>query len=261
MNYVDLDGLERVVVSGGYFNNREDKPYQYEFIDSALREVMRYGGTLFIADVGLTQADKDQIALLRAISMTCVNGMGVEFNVVYFSDIDELTELINNGHDGNREYNPITHLTLFSHGYANTIAFGHGHAAEYQERLTWCVTDLENLDPAAFDNTRSTFFSCNTGTFSDTLFDGSTQSFRRRRDGVETSFAQEWSNLTGGRTTAAEGFTYYGYINTGPRLLSRLLRAWLSDSSSRPGPAVNRPIIAPGDGNQWRTFTPDYEGE
>ena len=247
IDFVDLDGLERIVVSGGLFHDRPG--YQYEFIDSALREIMNHGGTLLIANVGLTQQDKDQIELFRALS----GFQGPQFNVVYFNNIDELTYYINNGHDGNRSRNPITHFTLFAHGYPNTISFGHDFPQAYRDRLTWRTEDIQNLNPAAFRNTRfssnqSRFFSCNTGTV---------------RDG--TSFAQEWSNLTGGRTRAVfasegnRGTTYFGNINNPSwwRPLSnvnRLIKRWASDDYTTPWPAILRPVAS--EGVEWRTFTP-----
>lgn len=87
INFFDPFGLERLVISGGYYSSTSD--YPYVFIDSALKELLSYTGdeksTLFIANVGLTQNDIDTIA-----SYSDFYGFGVK----YFTDTSELNEYI-----------------------------------------------------------------------------------------------------------------------------------------------------------------------
>jgi hypothetical protein len=53
---------------------------------------------------------------------------------------------------------------------------------------------LSSINSSSFSNTKSTFYSCNTGT------------------GGDNSFAQEWSNFTNGTTKAMVLKTEYRYI-------------------------------------------------
>jgi len=238
IDFIDLNGLERVVVTGGYYNENPDKEYQYEFIDSGLREVGIHGGTLLIADIWVTEQDKARIEHLQVLSAF----QGARFDVVYFNSIVELSDYINYGSDGNRENNPITHFSLFAHGTPNTIHFG-----TTSQPLSWHTTDIEKIYPSAFRSSRasnhSVFYSCNTGTI---------------RDG--TSFAQVWSNRTGGTTRAVvNGTTSYWNINDPARWrlfsnINRLLKKWFTNDYNTPGAAILPPVAS--DGVKWEEFRP-----
>ena len=192
ITFIDPFGLERLVVSGGYYSNKLG--YQYEFIDSALKEIESYSGKeskiLMITDVGLTDADKEMIQRRADF---------YGYNVRYFTDAADLNDYINNGSDSNRADDPISKFRVFSHGYIGSVEFGHGLglSSEDKEKLSWTIDKIKQLDPNAFKKTDSIFYSCNTGT---------------QTNG--TSFAQEWSNITGGKTKAAVGQTWYGDINS-----------------------------------------------
>ena len=107
---------------------------------------------------------------------------------------------------------------------------------------------IQAINPLAFRNdgrrsNHSVFYSCNTGT---------------ERNG--TSFAQMWSNRTGGTTRAVvDGQTSYRRINRPPwyrpfSLLERLVKRLATDGYSLPWPAVLRPVAATG--VKWNTFRP-----
>ena len=236
--FVDPWGLERIVISGGYYGNNPG--YQYEFIDSALKEIISYRGkeksTLLIASVGVTKEDINRISKLANT---------YNFNVIYFTNAKELNDYINNGSNNDRADDPITRLLVFSHGYAGSIEFGHGVglSAQDKESLSWTIDIIKLLDPTAFKNAYFAFFSCNTGT---------------EKGGI--SFAQEWSNITGGITRAVIGPTWYGNINS-PVWWN--IDGWITHRSVRdlgggyslPYPAFSPPRL--GDGGKWVTFFPE----
>jgi RHS repeat-associated protein len=234
---VDLTGLEKIVVSGGYYSNSAG--YQYEFIDSALKEIISYTGrersTLFIANAGITQKDIDTI-------QEYANSYG--FGVIYFSDVGQLNNYIDNGSDFKRVDDPITKFRVFSHGYKGSVEFGHGLGLSDtdKEKFSWTIDKISQLSPNAFEKTNSIFYSCNAGTTVN-----------------ETSFAQEWSNIAGGNTKAAIGQTAYSRINVFVwwRLNSWIAYKLLRDAAggySVPYPAFSTPGL--GSGSTWKTFKP-----
>ncbi|MDO4788550.1 MAG: RHS repeat-associated core domain-containing protein [Johnsonella sp.] len=206
LRYVDPDGRENIVVSGGIYSaeKRDSGEYYFEFIDSALKEVMslRYGEekekkydfektTLFVANAGYTKNDLDAIEESARI---------YHVNPVFFTDVNELIEYINNGPNGKRREDPVTDFRVFSHGYEGSIEFAHasGIGEEKSEKLSLTIDKIKGgkLHPDAFKDTFSVFYSCNAGTM---------------KEG--TSFAQEWVSITGGKTKAAIGRTDYKRIN------------------------------------------------
>ena len=234
--YHDPSGLERVIVSGGTFSNREG--YQLEFIDSALRMVLSLSGseriTWLIADVGLTNDIRDRISQFSA---------DYGFNVVYFTDVREINDYINNGYDNNRASDPITLFRLYAHGYAGSIEFGREHgAANDRERLIWTIDMIRGLSPGAFRSPNSHFFSCNTATITG-----------------GTSFAQEWHNRAGGYTVAAVGQTNYSRINArGMNIISK--GAYLNARNAMGGyelpfPSFRSPVIS--SRGSWAFFPAD----
>jgi len=112
-----------------------------------------------------------------------------------------------------------------------------------KQELRWTIGEIKDLDTNAFNNANSIFYSCNTGT---PIENG-------------TSFAQEWSNITGGKTVAAVGQTTYRHINAfdirreGSRMLYKKLRESVGGYSV-PFPAFRRPVL--GSGARWKTFKP-----
>lgn len=139
---------------------------------------------------------------------------------------------------------------MFAHGYTGEIAFGHGMglSSNATENLTWTVEKIQNIDSKAFQKANSLFYSCNTGTV---------------KDGI--SFAQEWSNITKGKTKAAygeneAGFTWYGYINS---FWGSPLGLWFINKQRRdkvggyglPYPALSKPTLTKT--ARWKTFKPE----
>ena len=237
--YVDPFGLEKIVVSGGLYQAGDG--YEYEFIDSALKEIIDYNGnekvTLAIANIGYSDSDFERINEYAE---------AYGFSVFIFSDVMELIGYLNNGLDNNRADDLITKFTVFAHGYVGSIEFGHGFVLdkETRQKLSFTTDKLGLLDSNAFNNTYSIFYSCNTGT----PIDG------------KASFAQIWSNVTGGRTKAAIGKTDYTRINA-ISILS--FDSWLVHKSLRklvggyavPYSAFRKPGLAKD--AKWNTFRPN----
>ena len=146
--------------------------------------------------------------------------------------------------DNNRADDPITKFRVFSHGYAGSVEFGHGFSnmsATDKEKLSWTTNKIAGLNLSAFKNTDSIFYSCNTGTI---------------KNG--TSFAQEWSNITGGKTKAVvDGTSYYGNIHS-PSINPGSWGYWIARRTigyqTQPYPAFRKPTAS--NGVKWQTFKP-----
>jgi hypothetical protein len=160
-----------------------------------------------------------------------------------------LNDYINKGLDNSRANDPITYFRVFSHGYEGSIEFGHGYYADgslEKAKLSWTIDMLNHskfgVNPSAFAKTDSIFYSCNTGT------------------GGAASFAQAWSNITGGSTKAAIGQTTYKYINIGfwgnPAYLAYQYhrQVTIGGYQKMPYVAFKKPTVA----NEaiWQTFKP-----
>ena len=112
-----------------------------------------------------------------------------------------------------RSDDKITNMTFFSHGQSptyygfvgqgveeNQLSFAY-HINDLKEEasnINFTQSDIAKLDGDAFEQTLTWFYSCNAGT----------------NDSNGKSFAQEWSNKTGGISYGLKnGRTYYGMIN------------------------------------------------
>lgn len=129
------------------------------------------------------------------------------------------------------------------------ILFGYNSrsSADYErgELLNFYISDFEKLNKEAFKNTYSVFYSCNTGT----------------NDSSNTSFAQQWANLTNGTARAVvNGQTNYTNINVVPfwNVMGLLEKKLAKDSRAENGfsfiGSVNPPTASK-DVN-WQNFTP-----
>jgi len=114
--------------------------------------------------------------------------------LVWFKDITELTNYINNGK--NRTIDPITAFIVFAHGtdVVNGTATGDyaitfGLYTDKDAQLRWYTSDIGAIERSSFaDNNVSVFHSCRTG-----------------NDFANGNFAQSWANRTGGTTLAYAG--------------------------------------------------------
>jgi len=241
INYIDPFGLEKIIISGGYMGDGYN--HQLSFIDSALSQVHDWRNmdetvTLLVPSNGkLSESDMNRIE-------SYTKSRGVE--VKPFSSSDDIISYINNGSNNDRGSDKITDVRVFAHGYKGSIEFGHGLglSSEEQKKLSLTKEQVENkMNANAFNSAYSHFYSCNTGT------------------GGADSFAQSWSNITGGKTKAAEGFTQYSDINSfkwynviGWYTYSKLRKNYFGGYDV-PSPSLRYPGLA--SGAKWKTFKPN----
>ena len=132
--------------------------------------------------------------------------------IIYIKHKNELIDYINNKDGNNRWKDRIKKFVVFSHGLPDgTLALGYNYDEQnYNKGLNLYLSDIttdkiKTYD--AFDNPNSMFYSCNTGTGSN-------------------SFAQKWVNITGGKTWAFSGKTDYSHINDNASWTIRLSRLY-----------------------------------
>jgi RHS repeat-associated protein len=196
--FVDLWGLEALVVSGGAFNEEEGgNIYQFTFVDSSLLEMSRISSdrtTLLVANAGWTKTQYEAINKYAEDN---------NINLVWFSNTDELTNYINtksvSGIGEDRSSDLITSFSVFSHGtdygtgnYA--ITFGYGS----KTTINLYTDNISQIDPLAFaKNSVSYFYACRTGsTFGITWYGYPYD---------KENFAQAWANRTNGIVYAIGG--------------------------------------------------------
>lgn len=212
LNYVDISGNEVIIVSGGNDDYNEDEVghYQYMFVEPALKNVNDS-----IA-AGTPKEDITWLVIDAGYSDTQLNNfqetadkLGVNF--VPVSDKTEFSNYINTKNGGTtRSEDKITEMAIFSHGQCprysgseeNQLSFAL-HVENFRDNITredvdFTQSDIASLDSRAFDKTITTFYSCNAGT----------------KDDNGNSFAQTWSNKTGGLSYGIKnGRTFYAPIN------------------------------------------------
>lgn len=211
LNYVDISGNEVIIVSGGNDDYNEDEVghYQYMFVEPALKNVNDS-----IA-AGTPKEDITWLVIDAGYSDTQLNNfqetadkLGVNF--VPVSDKTEFSNYINTKNGGTtRSEDKITEMAIFSHGQCprysgseeNQLSFAlyvENLKGILPENIDFTQSDIASLNSNAFDKTITTFYSCNAGT----------------NDFNGNSFAQTWSNKTGGLSYGIKnGRTYYGTIN------------------------------------------------
>ena len=211
--FVDPWGLEVIVVAGGAYHADNGNPYQYTFVDSALKELQDLGGgTLLVANAGWTDEQRSKINQAAA---------DARVNLLWFSSVDSLTTYINTRGDGRRMYDSITSFSVYAHG---TDVDSNGKATgEYaitfglytSNDFRWYTSDISKIKSSAFaKNSVSKFYACRTG-----------------NDFENGNFAQSWAYKTGGMTYAYSGIngrSNYENING-----TRLERHGVSLSSNR----------------------------
>ena len=236
---VDPWGLEDIVVAGGAYHSGDGNPYQYEFVDSALKKIADMGGnaTLLVANAGWSEDQYNAI-------VQSASDRGI--NLLWFSSVDSLVNYINNGGNGGRENDPITSFTVFAHGtdadeYGNftgkyAITFGLYSDNDFR----FYTEDISKINSSAFaSGVISTFYACRTGNYFD-----------------NGNFALVWANKTGGETYAYAGLngrSQYSNINGtgleshGLSITSEQWQQWYNNRGPvdlRPGEAWNYPVAS-----------------
>jgi len=201
LKYVDLDGLEPIVVAGGAFDPESEDEYQYTFVDTSLLQASTNNEptTLLVANAGWQPSQYDAITQYAE-----VQGL----NLVWFDSTEQLTNYINTGSiDGKgniRASDPITSLHVFSHGTdRNTGDYAVTFGLNTSSTIDWSIADIQRINSSAFADYSITFFySCRTGNY----FRGG-------------NFAQEFANQTNSSTYAFVGLngrTDYSHILGNP---------------------------------------------
>lgn len=196
-------GGEIIVASG---QEGDAGRFKYNFIETAIKQINDYKFTnsgqiiTWMIDKGSYSATD-----LKNFENTA-RKLGVR--IIYVDSKQEFINYINTGSVGgnSNRARTISNFTLFGHGHAGELNFG----SDYN--IT--ISDLSSLNKGVFNNTDSTFYSCNTGT------------------GGDGSFAQAWSNLTDGVTKAMILKTDYETITYTTKQLEiiedrwKIQRAW-----------------------------------
>ena len=189
--FYDPFGLEKIVVSGGKYDDDPTKTYQYEFIDSALYQIVQWKDTSdeaitwAISTAGWSEEDITKF-------ITVADEYGV--NLLLFDNVDTLIDYINNGGTVTRSEDLISEIYIFSHGFSNSVSFGYHQENEANYRLS--IKKVGLLDASAFkEGAFTVFFSCNAGT------------------GLQDSIAQAWATQTGRTAFGMCGKSSYSHIN------------------------------------------------
>ena len=210
LSFIDPLGLEKIAVSGGVYkkSKQDDGEYYYEFIDSAIAQIEEW----------LKEKDDESIKWLVADYGWSAQDMEMIKNhfhknnrvsVSFVSSSDQIGRYLNNKtfkkakiSNQARLDDPITSFSLFSHGLSSDdgtipLAFNYagGHTSDAGGKLTITGDFIGKINSNAFSNDAvSYFYSCNTGTSGN------------------TSFAQNWANMTGGTTYAFKGQSDYTWV-------------------------------------------------
>lgn len=211
LNYIDDSGNEVLVISGG---NDDKSKFDYMFIETALTKIRDE------IDSGTPSEDIAWIVFnagyeesqMESFRQTADN-LGVNFveaenkedfvSYINYKDKDEKSD------ETKRLEDQITSVTVFSHGrspaYANVeenqLSFAYNVEAveAIADQINFTQSDIAQLHENAFNLALTIFFSCNAGT----------------NDSNGQSFAQVWSNKTGGISVGIKnGRTEYSYINS-----------------------------------------------
>ena len=238
IHYVDPWGLEYLVVSGSENNTIFDRRYKYNFIEPAIKKLKELKGlndgeqiTWLISSTGYSKTD------IKNFKNTA-ESIGV--NIEFFSNKDEFIGYINSkgvgGSNKARDEDKIRKIAVFSHGLVGSIEFGY-HQSN-QKSLSLTSTDILRLRKGAFDNPNSCFYSCNTAT----------------TDPAGTSFAQQWVNVTGGKTWAIYEKSDYGHINNWDNWRN-VIKPERKETGYRPNGSDFYPIPSSVRNAYWQTFT------
>ena len=206
--HIDRNGHEVIVVSGG---TADSDTFHYQFIETAIKNIndLKEEGvpaeniTWMVVEAGYKP--KDLVNFAATADKLGINYVGI-------SNKEQMIDYINNkDSETARAEDQITYMSFFSHGQCpiysgsteNQLSFAYGIKNLDEEGITetdinFTQSDIEKLNSESFNNTLTLFFSCNAGT--------------KDRNGM--SFAQEWTNKTGGKSYGIEnGRTLYSMIN------------------------------------------------
>lgn len=209
LNYVDPSGNENIFISGSDKKEEDSKTYKYRFIETALHDIdeflknglgspdsitwMVFTGGYTVADIENFKNTADKLG----IHFVGIKDRAEFVNYINYKNIEECNS-------DDRESDLITYVSVFSHGQTPRYSGGKETQLSFRygtkepDTVNFKTSDIALLDPNAFDHTKTAFYACNVGT----------------DDDFGTNFAQEWTNLTNGRSIAIQyGRSDYTYIN------------------------------------------------
>jgi RHS repeat-associated protein len=228
VNFVDPFGLEIMITSGGITEIGYEKN-RYNFIETAIREIKLRRRenpneeiTWVIFRYGYT---KKEIQKFFAAGKAA----GAD-NIVVFSRVRNFINYINLR---KFEEEKITKFINFSHGAANVLLFAYQHNVKDGN---FNKDDIEKLDPEAFENPISIFYSCYTAT------------------GGKQSFAQAWFDWIGGLVIASEGLTSYFDINKDRNIIDKIEKQFITKFYKEG--SLNPPTPLYKKGAKWKFFVP-----
>jgi RHS repeat-associated protein len=227
--YVDPDGKEKIVVTGGEFDGDR---YKYNFIEPSIKQLKDYKAkagteqvTWAIMNVGYSEED---IVKFKSTAQE----LGV--NLVLINSDKELTSYLNQKEtktgiketiiDGEkvkykdspslvsleRMVDKITDVSIFGHGLKGKLAFGY-HQEEFA-KFEYGIDDVKDLSPVAFNKCTFDIFTCNSAT----PVDGS--------NSLWSSFAGELASNTATKVNGYFGKSEYAFINKGESFSDKVNR-------------------------------------
>jgi len=210
LKYIDREGTEIIIVTGGIEDNAVS---EYKFVETALKNIndlIDKGApnediTWMVIEAGYT--DKQLQRFQSTANNLEINFVPVEDKAEFISYINTKTTESVLTSENLRTSDKIVEMSFFCHGQSpkytnsveeNQLSFAYHIEGIESSAVDFTQSDIASLDKQAFNETITTFYSCNAGT----------------PDKNGASFAQEWANKTGGVSYGIRnGRTYYGAIN------------------------------------------------
>jgi hypothetical protein len=247
--YMDPDGQEKIIVTGGEYTSSDR--YKYNFVEPAITQLKAYKAIAGTEKVTWTVMNKgysaDDIAkfqsvakengvtfvllntdkeLIRYVNRQRTTPAGVEESKL--PAINELTD--------DRKNDQVTDMTVFGHGFVGSMEFGYHQPNP--ENLSVGTDDIGLFNSGAFNNANIDLFTCNAGTPTD----GTTTN-------LWSSFAGQLATQTNSKVTGYFGKTDYAGMNTGQGFSEK----WNRKTN---GFNTNGSLRLPTGGNQNGTTTP-----
>ncbi len=150
--YIDPDGREKIIVTGGEYTS--EGRYKYNFVEPSIKQLKSYKAsagseavTWAVMNVGYSKSD---ITKMRSIAKE--NGV----NFVLLNSADELTNYVNSKTTSSsdltdaRTSDQVTEMSVFGHGFVGSMEFGYNQTE--QDKFSYGMDNAANLDSGAFNN-------------------------------------------------------------------------------------------------------------
>ena len=225
--YIDPDGLEKIVVSGGEYT--DENRYKYNFIEPAIKQLKTYKKnagnervTWLVINLGYSQWDivkfqriaKQNNAVFGLVSSAkdlsrYINRQRVNSNGITESRLSDVSEV-----SADRIKDPVTGLTIFGHGFTGSMEFGYRQSGS--AGFSYGKKELNTLSPKSFNNATIDLYTCNAATPT------------KKADGLWSSFAGQLASKTKTKVVGFFGRTDYAKMNTGRSIREKIARKLLT---------------------------------